>query len=300
MSKPKDLVKLKSSPVSDSDRLRFTLFIAISFHLLLVLGIRFVLPESKESQIPLSLDVTLAQRESLKAPEKADFIGQANQQGAGEAELAERPTTELENFKNTEGETTTPSLEIIPELYQSQQELQLLTTTVDSKQQVKDLVISENEQNTPEQIDKPTEISPPPETLKQFNVEQGINQQLQTRGLKKRQISAAVMASPDDAAYLEAWRNKVLKVGNLHYAPNADRLGYGSPMLKVSIGQDGQLIAVSIQQSSGNKSLDDMALQLIKLSAPFDPLPESIRKDTDILEIIRLLRFHPTKGLSSQ
>ena len=84
-TRSKDAVTLKVSPIKSGDRLKFTLFMAVCFHLIVLLGIRFTLPETQSSQIPLSLDVTLAQRESLKAPEDADFIGQKNQEGAGDA-----------------------------------------------------------------------------------------------------------------------------------------------------------------------------------------------------------------------
>ena len=131
----KELVKLNQSPVKDGDRLKFTLFLAICFHLLLLLGVRFVLPQTEPSQIPIALDVTLAQRESIDPPDKADFVGQTNQQGAGESETAERATTKLEHFKNIEGQTDMPSLELIPEQHQSQEALQLVTTD-DSQQTV--------------------------------------------------------------------------------------------------------------------------------------------------------------------
>lgn len=297
----KELVKLNQSSVRDGDRLKFTLFLAICFHLLVLLGVRFVLPESEPSQIPIALDVTLAQRESIDPPDKADFVGQTNQQGAGESETAERATTKLENFKNIEGQTDMPSLELVPEQHQSQQALQLVTSD-DSHQTVEQPVDTENnQQNTPDQIDRPTEVTPPPEQLEQYNLEQDVANQLQTRGLKKRQISAAIYESPADAKYLELWRKKVEQVGNLHYPEQAKRQGiYGSLTLKVSIDKDGSLLDVVILRSSGEKILDQAALDIVRLSAPFEPLPESIRHNTDILEIVRTWQFKPDNSLNTR
>ena len=284
----KDAVTLKVSPVKATDRLKFTLFMAACFHLLVLLGFRFTLPETKPSQIPLSLDVTLAQRESLEAPEKADFIGQKNQEGAGDAAEANRPTTQLEHFKNTDGSTNTPSLEILPKPTQKQQQLDFVASITADKV----ASVSENTELSKVDIDLPTLISPKPEDLRKRNLEQDAKDQLQTRGLRKRQISAAVKQSPTDAAYLEGWRRKVEEVGNLHYPEQASRLGiYGNLKLKVSIDKNGKLINVEILESSGQEMLDQAALQIVRLAAPFEPLPESIRETTDILEIVRSWKF---------
>lgn len=296
-----ELVKLSQSPVKDGDRLKFTIFLAICLHLLLFLGVRFVLPESEPSQIPIALDVTLAQRESIDPPDKADFVGQTNQQGAGESETAERATTKLEHFKNIEGDTDTPSLELIPEQHQSKQALQLVTTD-DSQKAVEQTIDTEvSQQNTPDQSNQPTEITPPPELLEQYNLEQDVANQLQTRGIKKRQISAAIYESPVDAQYLELWRKKIEQVGNLHYPEQAKRLGiYGNLTLKVSIDTDGSLLDVIILRTSGEKVLDQAALEIVRLSAPFEPLPESMRHNTDVLEIVRTWQFKPDNSLNTR
>lgn len=287
-SGPNDKSKLSRSQVKARDRLKFTIFMAVCMHLIVLLGIRFTLPETKPSQIPLSLDVTLAQRESLKAPEKADFIGQKNQEGAGDAAEANRPTTKLEHFKNTEGETTTPSMEVLPKPNENQQEQELITSR--DSDRIAQISTDPNESKT--QQETQTIISPDPQQLKKRNLEQDAKDQLQTRGLRKRQISAAVKQSPTDAAYLESWRRKVEEVGNLHYPEQASRLGiYGNLKLMVSIDKDGQLVDVRILESSGQEMLDQAALQIVRLAAPFEPLPQSIRETTDILEIVRSWKF---------
>ena len=285
----KDAVTLKVSPIKASDRLKFTIFMAVCFHLLILLGFRFTLPEINPSKIPLSLDVTLAQRESLEAPEKADFIGQKNQEGAGDAAEAKRPTTQLEHFKNTEGTTNTPSLELLPKPTQKQQQLDFVATIYAQR-----VAPSSNDPDKSiADIELPTIVSPAPEDLRKRNLEQDSSDQLQTRGLRKRQISAAVKQSPSDAAYLESWRRKVEEIGNLHYPEQAKRDGiYGNLKLKVAIDKNGKLVSVNIIQSSGHEVLDQAALQIIRLSAPFEPLPDSIRQTTDILEIVREWDFH--------
>ena len=40
---------------------------------------------------------------------------------------------------------------------------------------------------------------------------------------------------------------------------------------------------IVVRRSSGDKALDQAALKILRLAAPFAPLPESIRKDYDVL-----------------
>lgn len=298
MAESKDLIRLKSSPVTDSDRLRFAIFMAIAIHFVIIFGIQFVLPSSQKSKIPRSLEVTLAHRQSLEAPNKADFIGQANQQGAGDAKLAERPTTELEHFKTTDGTSRTPSLEAQPEEASIKADRKFVT----SKNGTFQIPNASTDENKPldETQESISEVTPEPELLKQLNLEQDLKDQLATRGEKKDGVSASIKASPDEAPYLEAWRNKVLQVGNKHYSPIAHKLGYGTPTIRVVINKNGSLASVSIQKSSGNVLLDETAKELVRLAAPFAPLPPSLLKKKNTLEIIRKMNFDPGSGVTSR
>ena len=95
-----------------------------------------------------------------------------------------------------------------------------------------------------------------------------------------------------DAAYLDAWRAKVERIGNLNYPDEAKRRNLsGSLVLDVAVNANGSLHDVLIRRSSGYKILDDAAVQIVKLAAPFAPFPEEMRKDTDVLHIIRGWQF---------
>jgi periplasmic protein TonB len=49
--------------------------------------------------------------------------------------------------------------------------------------------------------------------------------------------------------------------------------------------------SVEINRSSGHKVLDQAALRIVRLAAPFDRFPDNIRADTDILHITRTWTF---------
>ncbi len=100
--------------------------------------------------------------------------------------------------------------------------------------------------------------------------------------------------------YLDAWQRKVEKIGNLNYPTRARQLNLsGSLSMKVAIRYDGSVVEISILESSGNKILDDAALKIVRLAAPFSPLPAEIRKTTDVLEIIRTWQFLPGNRIST-
>ena len=94
------------------------------------------------------------------------------------------------------------------------------------------------------------------------------------------------------AAYMDAWRAKVERFGNLNY-PDAARKNNlsGSLILDVALNADGSVNQITVRRSSGSKILDDAAIQIVKQSAPFAPFPDHIRKETDILHITRTWQF---------
>jgi protein TonB len=103
-----------------------------------------------------------------------------------------------------------------------------------------------------------------------------------------------------DAYYLQSWRRKVEAVGNLNYpaAARRDRL-YGSLRLLVAITPDGDLKEVRVLDSSGHAILDDAAVRIVELAAPFAPFPPEMRRNTDVLEIIRTWQFRKNRYTSS-
>lgn len=94
------------------------------------------------------------------------------------------------------------------------------------------------------------------------------------------------------AAYMEAWRAKVERVGNLNYPDDARKNNLtGSLILDVALNADGSVEQITIRRSSGSKILDDAAIRIVELSSPFAPFPQQIREETDILHITRTWQF---------
>ena len=111
-------------------------------------------------------------------------------------------------------------------------------------------------------------------------------------GLRVRRLGNAAPPSPDFAYYLNSWRRKVERIGQLNYPQQARAEGIvGNLRLLVAIAPDGALDEVRVLETSGHKLLDDAALRIVRLAAPYAPFPPAMKATTDILEIERTWRF---------
>ena len=100
------------------------------------------------------------------------------------------------------------------------------------------------------------------------------------------------------AAYVEAWRNRVETVGNLHYPELARQHKLsGQLLMDVAIDPDGLVRSIRVLRSSGVKILDEAAIHITALAAPFEPLPNEVRRDTDVLHITRTWHFQENARL---
>jgi protein TonB len=103
------------------------------------------------------------------------------------------------------------------------------------------------------------------------------------------------------AAYMEAWRAKVERIGNMNYPNKArEKELSGNLSLDVSLRQDGTVKEINIRRSSGHKVLDEAAIEIVKLAAPFAPFPNSIKKEVDILHVTRTWKFVNDQNFSTQ
>jgi len=70
-----------AADAAERERFNFTMFLSIAAHGILIFGISFGAAQST-SETP-TLDITLAAHHSEIAPERADFLAQADQLGSG-------------------------------------------------------------------------------------------------------------------------------------------------------------------------------------------------------------------------
>jgi len=113
----------------------------------------------------------------------------------------------------------------------------------------------------------------------------------ETGGAREKRVDLSALTM-DEHFYLQAWMLKVEQVGSLNFPDAARRLNQpGGPTLDVAVRADGSVKSIHIVRSSGDQALDDAARGIVNLAAPFAPFPEALRRDYDVLHIVRRWKF---------
>lgn len=288
--------ELAEPGVRPADLLGFTLLIATLLHLALILGVSFTL--AKPSQISKTLEITLSTFNSQEKPKEADFLAQNNQQGSGSLEKKAAPkTTERAPFQDTQVNKVTPATAPPPSKPQVASKSALTTR---SPQQQK--ATTRREEHNPESDARPTPVFDSSQlSMEIASLEAQLAEDVQQYAKRPKilRLNAASTMRDKGAWYKEDWRKKVERIGNLNYPQEArSQRVYGSLRLLVSINRDGTLYEVQILESSGQQVLDQAALRIVRLAAPFSPFIGDLA-DVDRLEIIRTWRFERGDRLSS-
>lgn len=282
--------------VSDFDRFSFTLFMALALHAVLVLGITFAPDDPPRSA--QTLEITLSQFDDEKAPDKADFLAQTNQQGSGtESEKKELTSPKPTRHSGHENQPLQPK-----------EQAQTKPEPVADKPVVQTRAPSKRQVTEEKPVDKPDKDRPVKEkpslmarSLEIARLEARYDSQRQAYAKKPRvlRVTAVSTLRSVNAWYVQNWISKVTRVGNVNYPTEARRAGiYGTLRMLVVLKKDGSVKNVSILESSGSTVLDDAAIRIIRLASPFAPFPPDMAEQTDQLEIIRTWSFQ-RKGLSS-
>lgn len=280
--------------LGERDRLAFALFIAAVIHAVLLFMVVFDV--DTQQAIKQTLNVTLATHRSEVAPEKADFAAQTNQQGSGSLdEKRELSTPVTSEFQDTVVREVNLKEQTSPKQVKPTENNRVRTESQSRFKTWKVIKDQESEEN----LKMAEEVSILQRSLEIASLEaqQRLQKQIYAKRPKKRAISSASTKEARDAAYLHQFRSRIEYVGNKHY-PDHLKV-FGSVMLQVDIKQDGSVIQVKVKKSSGNTQLDSEAIKIVHKSAPFQPFPDEIKLDTDILQIIRTWVFEPGKYLSS-
>lgn len=274
--------------LNQSDRLGLVLLISITLHLLAVFGVTFKAPEMKKFSSATSLEVVLVNSKSASRPVKADALAQANLDGGGNTDAERRAKSPLPVLDRPQQESE--AVQKQQQVSQLEQQARLLMTQVKSSQHVEPIPARVKPSEAPTEKSG-SELAM--RSLEAARLEAQIARDWDAYQKKpKRKFLGARAQEYRFTRYEEDWRMKVEKVGTLNYPEEAKRQKiYGSVRLTVSIRSDGSVEKIEIDRSSGHKFLDEAAIRIANLAAPYAPFPEDIRKDTDILGIVRTWTF---------
>ncbi|MDT8429100.1 MAG: energy transducer TonB [Pseudomonadales bacterium] len=290
---------MTQNPEISRERFGFTIFLSACIHVMLIAGVGFTFL-SESSSAP-AIEITLAQYRSEQAPDEADFIAQQNQLGSGILETAEAPATPFAaQFHDQSIQEVQPTPQApAPNQEERLTDLAVLTARKAEQQisqQLDETIADTNnplsEQATPEEISL---------AIASLQAQLDVQQQAYAKRPRKYTLSSASTRQRHDALYLDSWRKRIETVGNQNYPQQARQQQlYGNLRMLVALRPDGSVQEIRVLQTSGYRVLDEAAVNIVQLAAPFAPFPKELREDVDILEIIRTWRFHQGNSFSSE
>ena len=274
--------------------------ISLLVHALVIFGLSFTVPDLRglQSMAP-PLDVVLVNTKSQAKPVKADALAQHNLDGGGNTDAKQRASSPLPAI--TQDTQTTELQQAKKRVAELEREARQLLTRAGASQ-VDIAAAKPAPQPTPEKgpaVDGTDLIQ---RSLAIARLEAQIGRDWNAyQERPRRKFVGARTQEYRFARYIEDWRQKVERIGELNYPQAArDQRIYGSLMATVSIRADGSLEKIQIDRSSGNKVLDDATVQIVKMAAPYAALPPDIARDTDVLHISRTWTFTRADQFVSQ
>jgi periplasmic protein TonB len=263
----------------------------------LVLAVHFTMPDLGRKSNDQALEVALVNARTKSAPTKADILAQVNLDGGGNTDQNRRAKTALPALpKDSPRNEITVATERVDTLEKETRELltQLRSTPVAAPSP------KPNDEHEP--TESPTANQLMQKTLEAMRLEAQIAKDMDAYQKRpKRQFVGSRASEYRFARYVEDWRLKIERIGNINYPAAArDQRLYGSLVLTVGIRADGSVESVVIDKPSGHRILDAAAVKIVEMSAPFAQFPPDIRRDTDILYITRTWTFTKGDALVSQ
>lgn len=277
--------------------LSLALTLSILFHGFL-LAIHFSAPDGPPRKA-LPMDVVLVNAKTAQKPKDALVKAQANLDRGGNTEqnrIAKSPLPSSSQERS--GDALIQMQRRIHDAEEEQRRLLALakaTPTPTPK-------VRSGESRTPQPEPTPTAsgVDLAQSALAMARMEAQISRDVEVYSkMPRRKFIGARAESVVDAQYVEDWRQKIERVGNLNYPEEAKGRIYGTLVLTVEIRADGHLESVEVSRSSGKPVLDAAAKRIVRLASPYSVFPPELRRTTDILVITRHWTFDAADRLQT-
>lgn len=284
------------APLSNNDTLLITLFLAAVIHIVIGLGVNFTAPQPEN--VSRSIDITLVNMPAQKAPEAAQFLAQENQLSAGEQSVKQEPSPPPpQQLPSQADNQPKPAKKSEPEQSEPKAAKKLITQKKAEKK-----ILTASRPDSGKHVEKRPQLSA--ETLQQQIAQLGTEIRHSQQGAEQAKIKFVDSVSTHKyvaAQYMKDWEDKVERTGNLNYPEVAAKKNFsGTLTMDVGIKADGSIYSIRISQSSGNPALDEAAKRIVRMSAPFAPLPADLQKELDVLVITRVWKFSDESGMTSR
>ena len=287
---------LRQSRAAEQDR-RLWLAIAASmlFHGLL-LTLHFTFPEASQAMREKALDIILVNAKSARKPHDAQALAQANLDGGGNTDESRRAKTPLPPTQHqTEGNDVQQMQRRVQELESAQQKL--LTQAKSLRHVASEK--TQSEQPAPVPSVSGLDLAESARAMARLEAEIDKTAYEYQKKPRKKFIGASTQEY-GLATYLDAWKQKIERIGTLNYPPEARGKLYGNVVIYVELrAEDGSLYNAEISKSSGHKVLDQAALRILRMSAPFGPIPAAGLGGATVLSFARTWYFTQGDALNT-
>jgi len=256
------------------------------------LSLNFRMPDlTRLKPPPQTLDVVLVNSKTKTTPDNPEVLAQAALDAGGNVEEDRRAKTPLPVIKEDQrGDDVQEAKKRVQQLEVKQREL---LRQVQAKKAP--AIVPPPPQPEPVPTPEPPQISGldlANRALAIARMEAQVSRQAEDYAKRpRRKFVGARAAETRYAMYVESWRQKVERIGNMNYPEQARGRIYGSLRLTVAIKSDGSVEYIQVDRPSGHGVLDRAAERIVMLASPFSAFPDNIRRDTDILVITRTWTF---------
>lgn len=283
-------------PVVRQDRwLWIAIGVSLAFHALL-LAVQFKFPDASKAFREKAMDIILVNAKSASKPADAQALAQSSLDGGGNTDENRRAKTPLPpTQQQTEGDAVQRMQRRVQELETAQQKL---------------LAQAKSLRNVAAANTATEQPSPAP-SLSGLDLAESARAMARLEGeiaktadeYSKRPRKKFVGARTEEyalAAYLDAWKQKIERVGTLNYPEEARGKLYGAVVIFVELSaEDGSLYNAEISKSSGHKVLDQAALRILRMSAPFGAIPKQGLGGATVLSFARTWYFTQGDSLNT-
>ncbi len=276
------------------DRLSSTVFIAALFHGVVILGVSFTSGDPPPLPAATSLDVVLVTGDSPAAPpdQDAQLLAQQAVSGSGNTSEENQLQTALNQSADAPAGPDRAGTDQARAAGRPEASRPLLVAAVDGGAQ------RPQESGQPEPASQQRQALPGDTSYIEIVDEPADSTLISDAGPRELVISASTRESRI-AAYLSDWKRQVERVGTLNFPRQAQSRADGRhPTLEVAIAADGVLKEVVVRNSSGERVVDDAAIEILRIASPFKPFPEFLRTDYDVLRFAYEWRFGPEPGVA--
>ncbi|MEL7538441.1 MAG: TonB family protein [Pseudomonadota bacterium] len=265
-----------------TDRLPPMLFLAALFHALVILGVTFDAGLDRMGDNSLTLDVVMLTEttQRIARPSDAAYLAAVSQTGAGNT-TERRPAGAPPPGVNAPQELTELLGDFAPDVDPTDIiAAPLLTTTALTDR----TAVAEADEEKTDPPPNPASLPTGAEAALPLPERNVTNTDLYDADPRELVFSVDTRES-DLAGYLAAWKQRIETEGTRFY--NRQQLDSfadsGSPIIEVAIDADGALAEIIVVSSSGNGSVDQAALNVLRQASPYAPIPQHLRADYDSL-----------------